>query len=247
MSDINSDLATQEVDEEVRRERMMRLWQASRRYVIGGAVGVVLVVAGREIYMNRAASIEGAHSEAFQSALDASAVEGADAASVWQQALPELGESGYAALARLRVAGALVESGKAAEAMQAYNALATDTSANEAVRELATLKSAMLQASQAGDLDAAKGRLATIAIKGKAWYFSAQEQLALIDLQQGNMNAALQKFILLADDADTPPSIQARATQFRNFIEAQQFAEAAVTSSEDTSEEPTIVDEGDSQ
>ena len=61
------------------------------------------------------------------------------------------------------------------------------------------------------------------------------------------MDEALQKFILLADDADTPQTIQARATQFRNFIEAQQFAAATASSTEDTSEEPTIVDEGDSQ
>ncbi|NVJ98332.1 MAG: tetratricopeptide repeat protein [Alphaproteobacteria bacterium] len=244
MSDLNSDLVTQEVDEEVRRERMMRLWQATRKYVIGGAVGVVLVVAGREVYNNRVASLEEAQSEVFQAAIQAASEEGADATTAWQDAIANLDAGGYQALARMRAAGAQVEEGKLAEAMASYDAVAADTSADSLIRELATLKSAMLQASVSGELDSAKGKLTTIAIMGKAWYFSAQEQLALIDLQQGEIDAALQKFILLADDAETPQTIQERATQFRNFIEAQQFSAGATAVSAET-EEANDAAEGD--
>ncbi len=222
VSDINSDLVAQEVDDEVRRERMNLLWKRYGKYVIGGAVGVVLVVAGREIYNWRVSSIESQHSEAFQAAIEQANVEGADAVAIWREAAPKLG-GGYVALAQLREAAALADGGDIAGAIATYDGLAADDTAPTSLRELGTLKASMLMIGQ-GDLDSARGKLSTIAVKGKAWYFSAQEQLALIDLQQGDLDGALEKFRLLAEDAETPASIQGRASQFRTFIEAQQFA-----------------------
>jgi len=248
VSDINSDLIAQEVDDEVRRERMNLLWKNYGKYVIGAAVGVVLVVAGREIYNWRVSSIESQHSEAFQAAMEAAEIEGADAAAIWRETMPKLG-GGYVALAQLRQAAALVDGGDTSGAIATYDALAASDTGSAALRELATLKSAMLMISQ-NDLDGARSKLATIAVKGRAWYFSAQEQLALIDLQQGDFDSALVKFTLLADDAETPRSIQARASQFRTFIEAQQFATAAAS---DTDIAPAAenaemtASEGDSQ
>lgn len=239
MSDINSDLVAQEVDDEVRRERMHLLWKAYGKYVIGAAIGVVLVVAGREIYNWRVNSVESAHSVAFEAALEASNAGGVDAVTIWRDALPELGDS-YGALARLRIAAAMIEKGDIDGALATFDALSTETDADVAIRELATLKAGMLLAGQKRDLNAAKSKLSTIAIKGKTWYFSAEEQLALIDLQQGETDAALMKFTRLADDAETPQSIKARATQFRNFIETQQFAA-------ESAETETSVDEGEGQ
>lgn len=247
MSDINSDLIAQEVDDEVRRERMNALWKAYGKYVIGAAVGVVLVVAGREIYNWQVKKTESAQSEAFASALEDAQVEGADVSAIWQAAMPNLGD-GYGALAQLRLAGALVADGKNEDALAVYEALSKNTKADEALRDLATLKAGMLMVGRPDSLDAAKSKLATIAVKGKAWYFTAQEQLALIDLKQGDTDAALLKFTLLADDAQTPQTIQARARQFRDFIETQNFAAESASSVSETEEEAApAASEGDSQ
>ncbi len=249
MSDINSDLIAQEVDDEVRRERMHLLWKNYGKYVIGAAVGIVLVVAGREIYNWRVSSVESQHSEAFQAAIEKADADGADAVAIWRDVAPQLG-GGYVALAKLREAAALADSKDIAGAIATYESLASDSATPTNLAELGTLKASMLMIGQ-GDLDTARGKLATIAVKGKAWYFSAQEQLALIDLQQGDTDGALEKFTLLADDAQTPQTIQGRASQFRTFIEAQKFAAEAVAAGTDAApaEEATenAASEGDSQ
>ncbi len=249
VSDINSDLIAQEVDDEVRRERMHLLWKNYGKYVIGAAVGIVMVVAGREIYNWRVSSVESQHSEAFQAAIEKADAEGADAVAIWREVAPQLG-GGYVALAKLREAAAQADSNDVAGAIATYGSLASDSAAPTNLAELATLKASMLMIGQ-GDLDSARGKLSTIAVKGKVWYFSAQEQLALIDLQQGDMDGALQKFTLLADDAETPQSIQGRASQFRTFIEAQKFAAEAIAAGVNATpaEEETenAASEGDSQ
>jgi len=237
VSDINSDLIAQEVDDEVRRERMNLLWKAYGKYLIAAAIGVVLVVAGREIYNWRVTTTETANSVAFTAALEEAAVEEADVASIWRSALPDLG-AGYGALARLQLADAELKAGRTDMALEALDELAADTAADKYLRDLAALKAGMLVAGTVGDLDAAKGRLSTLAVKGEsAWYYSAQEQLALIDLQQANLDAALLKFTLLADDAETPQSISGRAAQFREFIESQNRAAAMSAPSDATTPE----------
>ena len=241
MSDINSDLLTQEVDDEVRRERMRNFWKAYGKYVIGGAVAIVALVSGNEGFKAYERSVESGHSSAFAAALDASTADEAGAVEIWEKALPDLG-AGYGALARLRIAGAAVKAENFARALEAYDALAADSKADTSLRDFARLQAGMLVAGKMGDADAARGRLAVVAIKGNAWYFSAQEQLALIDLAQNDLDAALQKFSLLADDAESPRSVSARARQFRSFIEAKQ---AAMTPMETPDEVP--VDAPDSE
>ncbi|WP_417460769.1 tetratricopeptide repeat protein [Kordiimonas sp.] len=240
MSDLNSDLLTQEVDDEVRRERMLNLWKAYGKYLIGIAVGIVVLVAGNEGYKAYVKSVESAYSTAFEAAREASLEEGADALAIWEAALPELG-SGYGVPARLHLASAAITAGDYPRALTAYETLAADSKAEPAMRDFATLQAGMLLAGKLEDADAARGQLSTIAVKGKAWYFSAQEQLALLDLQAGDLDAALNKFTLLADDAETPQSIQARASQFRNFVEAQQAAASPTV--EVTPEGESVADE----
>ncbi len=226
VSDLNSDLLTQEVDDEVRRERMLNLWKAYGKYLIGMAVGIVVLVAGNEGYKAYVKSVESAHSTAFEAAREASLEEGADALAIWEAALPELG-SGYGVPARLHLASAAITTGDYSRALTAYEALAADGNAEPAMRDFAILQAGMLLAGKLNDADAARSQLSTIAVKGKAWYFSAQEQLALLDLQDGDLDAALSKFTLLAEDADTPQSVRARASEFRSFVEARQAASAA--------------------
>lgn len=247
MSDLNSDLLTQEVDDEVRRERMLNLWKAYGKYVIGGAVAIVAIVAGNEGYKAYVTSVEQKNSSAFEAAVDAAGADGADAVTVWEQAVPGL-SAGYGALAQLRLASAAIDAGDLQRALATYEALAADSTADEALQQFAMLQAGMLLAGKMNDLDGARAHLSTIAQKGNTWYFSAQEQLALIDLQQGALGDALGKFALLADDAETPQSIRSRATQFRSFIEAKQAAAAPVAGTEADEAAPAgASEEGEAQ
>ncbi|WP_417448860.1 tetratricopeptide repeat protein [Kordiimonas sp.] len=228
MSDLNSDLLTQEVDDEVRRERMHNLWKAYGKYLIGTAVAIVAIVAGTEGYDAYTKSEEQKNSAAFEQAVEAASADGADALKVWENSAPSM-RSGYGALAQLRLAAAAIDAGQPQRALDAYDALAAESGADTALRDFARLQAGMLMAGKMNKPDDARGRLATVAVKGNAWYFAAQEQLALIDLRQGRLEDALSKFALLADDAESPQSLKARANQFRSFVEARQMMSGDVT------------------
>lgn len=237
MSDLQTDLMAQEVDEAVRRENLHKAWKRFGKYVIGGAVGIVLVVAGREGYGAWTRAKEEANSTAFSAAMESAAADGADPVAVWQSALPGLG-GGYKALGGLRLAAAAAAKGDYDAAISAYDTVIA-AGADEGLTELATLQSAMLLVDKKDDLAAARSRLSRIAVKGRPWYFSALEQLAMVDLQEGDLESARTRFILLAEDADTPQSIKTRASQLRGFVERQIAAETVQAGTDAASGEQT--------
>ncbi len=235
MSDNNPDLAAQEVDEELRRDQLNALWKTYGKYIVGGAVGIVLAVAGNEIYTSQVKSGQESSSTVFDAAQTASSTDGADAASIWQEAIPAL-SGGYASLAQLRVAQAQAKIGDIDAAIAAYDSLATSGETDVVLVDFAKLMAALLVAEKKADLDGARVRLTSIAQKGMPWYYSALEQIAFIDMQQGQSEAAHDKFLRLAGDSETPQSISNRAAQFRDLLEEQQ--RTADLTKEEASNEP---------
>ena len=220
MSDINSDLIAQEVDDEVRRERMNQLWSAYGKYLIGLAVGIVLLVGGREGYTSYVQSQEEASSTAFEAASVASLADSANAVETWQDALPSL-QDGYATLGRMRLAAAASANGDVATAISSYDAIAADAGADPSLRSMAELFAGMLVSREGTDLDAARARLSVVAIKGEPWYHSGLEQLAIVDIKKGDKEAALAGFTQLVNDSDTPQSVRTRATQLKSALEKE--------------------------
>jgi hypothetical protein len=53
MADSLKDLMSREIDEELRREQLLKLWDKSGTYVLAGVVLVVLGVGGWKYYENR--------------------------------------------------------------------------------------------------------------------------------------------------------------------------------------------------
>jgi hypothetical protein len=218
VSDINSDLLTQEVDDEVRRERMRMLWNAYGKYLIGLAVGVVIFVGGNVGYEAYVRSGEEASSTEFERAREASVEDSANATQIWEDSLPSL-KGGYKSIGRLRGAAAAAENGQVIEAIALYDAIAADTSADDSMRDLARLFAGMLVAREGENLADARTRLSVVAIKGNPWYFSGLEQMALIDLELGDQESALSGFTQLVDDSATPQPIRVRATELKAALQ----------------------------
>ncbi len=128
--------------------------------------------------------------------------------------------SSYGALARFNLVAVYLDELKFDEAMDEYRALSKDKKIESRFRELATLNLALLVLDKKGDKDQARSLLGSIASKGKPWFYSATEQLAILDLADGANESALLKFALLESDPSTPQSMIKRASQFRSLIEA---------------------------
>lgn len=206
MSDADSFI--EEVTEEVRRDRMFQLL---KKYGWIGALGVVLIVGGaglREYNKSKArdaAEDLGDKITASMQAPDAAARAGA------------LGEistesAGGAAVVKMLQAAALTESGDNEGAVALLNAVASDGDVEVIYRHTAAFKALALQA----DSLSAQDRMLqyeALAAAGAPLRLLAQEQMALIEISEGQPEAAITRLTDLLQDAELTPDLRERASQ----------------------------------
>ena len=128
-----------EVDEEVRREQLKKLWDRYGTYLIALCVLVVIGVGawrGYQWWQGKQAERSGA---AFQQAVELAEAGKHQQAEAAFAKLAADGTAGYRALARLRQAAELAPTDRAA-AVKAYDEIAADGSASQVIRDLATVR-----------------------------------------------------------------------------------------------------------
>lgn len=199
-----------EVDEELRQDRMKAL---AKRYGGVAAAAAFLVVASTAGYVGWKHWRDQGRREASQ-ALEAAMMKAAAGGEDGVKALSELAgkTSGeIAGLARLSAGAALTRDGKLAEAAQVYDSLAADAAAPLWQRDLATLLSVARQA-ESGDPAALAARLAPLLAPANPWRFQAKELAGVLAARAGDRAKAQSYFQQLADDAQAPAAVRARAT-----------------------------------
>jgi hypothetical protein len=132
-----------EVDEEVRREQLKKLWERYQYHIYAVVFLVVFGVGGWRVYewweTRRAAEV----GTRFESAISlAEGDEHAEAAKAFAGIAAE-GTSGYRSLARLRQAAELAHTDRAA-ALSLYREIAIDGGFEPVLRELAALRAAAI-------------------------------------------------------------------------------------------------------
>jgi hypothetical protein len=197
-----------EVDEEVRRERMKKLWDQYGLYVL---ILVVLFVAGIagwrgwEYYENQRAAAFGSQFEAASALAETGNF--AEAEKDFAKIAAD-GNRGYRVLARLREAEATIPRDRAAAVAQ-FDAIAADTSLDQRFRDLAAIRAGLLLADTAPLADMEK-RLEPVAAAGRPFRHTARELLALSAFRAGD-KAALQRWSdLISGDAESPAQMRSR-------------------------------------
>jgi hypothetical protein len=197
-----------EVDEEVRRERLKRMWDQYGLYIL---ILVVLFVAGIagwrgwEYYQNQRAAEFGSQFEAAAALAEAGKF--AEAEKDFARIAAE-GNRGYRVLARLREAEVTIPRDRAAAAAQ-FDAIAADASFDQRFRDLAAVRAGLLQVDTASLADMEK-RLEPVSAAGRPFRHTARELLALSAFRAGD-KAALQRWSdLIASDAESPAQMRAR-------------------------------------
>jgi hypothetical protein len=198
----------QEVDEEVRREKLAQLWERYGNLIVAAALAVVLAVAGwrgYEYWDSQKAAESGA---AFEAAI-ALAGDGkqAEAQAAFAKIANE-GSSGYRVLARFREAAELAKTDGAA-AVKVYDALAADSGIGRPLQDLATVRASLILVDTAtlADLTA---RLEPLTAKDRPFRHSARELLALGAWRTGDSAAAKKWFDLISTDVETPSGTRQR-------------------------------------
>lgn len=207
-----------EVDEEVRRERLKKLWDRYSIYVIGAAALIVAVIGawrGYEYWQAKQAAAAGA---AFESALSLSEAGKHDEAEAAFTKIAGEAPAGYRMLARFRAAADLAQA-KPPEAVKAYDELAADTSLGTTLQDLAAVRAGMLVVDNA-PLSEMQRRLDPASAPERSFRHTARDLLALSAWRNHDFAAARRYIDMIATDAETPAGTRARAEVLSALIAA---------------------------
>ena len=204
------DQLIREVEEDLQRERWLRLWRAYGRLALGTVAVVVLAVAGYTGWIEYRESRLGDDGYRYWLAERQAGAGDIDEAMAAFGALHVDGHGGYPWLAGMREAQLLAEAGERELALQRYDDLAAMDDVLPVWRELAALYAVMLMVDHA-DPDDVDARLAPL-LDGP-WRHVALELRGLLYLRTGDAESAAASFEALAADAEAPPSAALRARE----------------------------------
>jgi hypothetical protein len=197
-----------EVDEEVRREQLKRLWERYSIHFIVLAVLIVAAVGGWRGYEWWQAKQNAAAGAEFEAAIALSEAGKHDEAEVAFQNAAAEAPAGYRVLSRLRAAAELAQT-KPADGVKAFDAIADDPSVGATLQDLAAIRAGLLLVDTA-PLNELERRLVPLTEQTRTFRHTARELLAL-SAWRGNDAAAARRFIdMIAADGETPPGTRAR-------------------------------------
>lgn len=198
----------QEVDEEVRRERLQQLWNRYGHFAIAGCVLIVLAVGAWRGYQWWEAKQAAIASAKFDAAAQlAESGKFAEAQAAFADVAKD-GTAGYRSLARLREAAALAEK-DAKAAVAAYDALAADASLGQPLQDLAIVRAGLLLVDTAPLAEMTR-RLEPASGATAPFRHTARELLALSAWRNGDAAAVKRWSETVSNDVETPADVRMR-------------------------------------
>ena len=200
-----------EIDEELRRDNWLKLWQRYNRYIIGAVILVLLIVGAIVAWRNHQLSLRQAQSVRYEAGL-ALLRQGKEAEAA--KIFASVGDEGaaYGQLAAFEAADLAAKSGDRKAAIADYDKLAASSDVDPELRDVATLLSVMNGFADS-DPKAVIDRLKPLAESGNPWRSTALELTAAARLKSGDKTAALDIYKKLADDLAAPEGVRARAAE----------------------------------
>ncbi len=208
----------QEVDEEVRRERLQKLWQRYGNFIIAGCILIVVGVGawrGYEWWQNKKAGEAGV---AFENAVMLAQAGKHQEAEAAFAKLASDGTAGYRTLSRLREAAELASTDKNA-AVKAYDEIAADKSVGPAIAQLAAVRAGYLLVDTA-PYSEMRSRLEPVTAADKVYRHSARELLALSAWKSGDAGAVKEWTGMIIGDPRSPEGTRSRAEVLSELIAA---------------------------
>jgi hypothetical protein len=231
MADEPKDMLAREIDEELRRERLLKIWDQYGTYILAAAVLIVVGVGGVKYhqYSQQQASEEA--SVKYIIALRDFAIGHAADAQKNLEAFIPAAPAGYATLARLRLAAHDRSAGNTDAALAAYDEIAGDSSVDPILADYARLQAGAMKL-DAHAFTEAKNRLTPLAADRSPWRFSARELLGITAYKAGFPAEARNHLQRLLTDRLTPPGIAERAKVMMSVLAEAEQAKKAPTATE---------------
>ncbi len=208
----------QEVDEEVRRERLKKLWDQYGNYLIAACVLIVVGVAAWRGYQWWEAKQAAQSGAAFEQAVSLAAAGKHQEAEAAFAKLTTDGTAGYRVLARLREAAELSATDSKG-AVAAYDEIAADKNAGRIIQDLAAVRAGFLLVDTA-PYSEIRDRLEPLAAADRTFRYSAREILALSAWRANDATAARQWIDMIMIDPQTPAGTRSRVGVLSELIAA---------------------------
>ncbi len=213
------DLLFQEIEEDLRQDRMHKLVKAYGGYALTAAVALVAGVAGYQGWKTWDSRQKIQGGERFAAAMALGDKDNSEPALKAFAGIAADGRPGYAMLARFQEARILAGRGDAAAAAKAYRSIADDAGVDAIFRALATILGVMQELATANpDLESMAKRLQPLAADTSPWRWSAREAAALVAWRAGDKAKAESLLTALAGDRSGPPGIRARAGEMLSIL-----------------------------
>ena len=205
-----------EIDEDVRRDQLKKLWDKYSILIIAGAILIIASVGGWRGYQYLEAKKAAEAGAAFDKAVELSeANKHAEAETAFAD-LAAKAPFGYRVLSRLRLA-AEVATRDSQAAAKLFDEIAADSSVGVAERDLARIRAAQLLL-ESTSYPNMKERLEASTAPGATFRHTARELLALSAWRANDASATRQWLDLIANDGQTPPSLRSRAEALQALL-----------------------------
>ncbi|MCB8874309.1 DUF2659 family protein [Acidisoma silvae] len=212
-----------EVDEDIRAERVARF---ARRYailLIGVVVLVILGVAGWQVWSWHQGQLNARAGSAYLAVMEQAGQRGsaADRDHLAQSfgAVADSSPQGYATLAKLNQASLLADSGHLKEAEPIWDGLINDGNLNPVLRQVATLGWASHEIDTA-EPSLIQARLEGLAADSSPWRPLALQYLALLSIRTGHKDQAIKTLQQVAGDISTPADMRNMANALAQALGA---------------------------
>jgi hypothetical protein len=203
-----------EIEEDLRQERLEKLWKAYWKHAVVAAIALVIGVAGYRGWQSYTLKQHQAQSAQYTAALSLMNGGKEKEAGDLFAALSARTDDSYGALARFQQAALKARTGDTAGAVAIYDALARDDGLTTPLRRAAVLLAVMHAMDQPkADAKALAARLDPLLADHGPWRSTASELSGLLALRSGDTAKARERFKAIADDTEAPPNIRARATE----------------------------------
>ncbi len=198
-----------EVDEELREERLTKIWKRIGPYVIGILSGTIIITSAVIGYREYDETQRQNWGVQFAEAMNLSEEGNWQESLDLYETLTEKTNLGYKTLSLFQAASLYAKNGNKEKALEIYQSL-ENKALDENFRDLATLMLIYLQFDNA-DPEILEKRIEKLASKGNPWYYNAVELKGFLFAKQKNKEKQIEIFNILSKDNKAPEGVRTRA------------------------------------
>jgi hypothetical protein len=219
------DALAREIDEELRRERLQKLWAQYGTYIVAAVLTMVLGIGGYNWWQSRKIAASERAGQQFEQALELTTAGSVEEARKVLQSIGSASGGGYPTLAQLTLAGQAVKEGKTDAAIAAYDAAAARAS-DPLIKDFARLQSTALKI-ESSDFTEVQNRLNDLIGDKSPWRYLAREVVGVSAIRSGKLDEARNLLAPLSADARAPAAVRERAGALMNLVVAAEQERSA--------------------